>query len=449
MHEVSYDNQLHEILYQWIGKGIVETLNPKKAEHFISKGYMMNPNVYTVINTILREIKQIKWEVYEVVDEKSYQQSNLLTKDMRIREASFMKEKSLEPLEPTNDPTDPVNLLLRLLKNPNECQSFPELMEEFFGFYYSVGNAFNYGLKPFENGLVTKIYNTPAQFTRIVSNGWMEPINSYVIDWSQSNQQRIPACDVYHYKKFNPNYTEHGDQLYGMSPLMPLSKVVMRSNESYSAGLGILQNGMPAGILSNDGQRAMTSQEIKSQEELIKKKFGGGKNKGKILGTSAPLKWQQMGINVGDMQLLDMNDADMKDIARAYGLPLPLITTDASTFNNVDAAKKFFWQNTIIPDIEGFKMGFGEWLLKPYMQLTGKKLVLEYEIKHIPALQDDLNKLSERLLKEMEQGIWTPRQYRNLIGAPILDEENPDHFDNYQVRNNLTILDNGEEIQGE
>lgn len=416
-----------------LGKNIIEPLNPRKVEHYVSKGYMVNPLVFATINILLREIKQLNWGVFEVVEEKAHKESIRMKSFARPNEAKQFMQKGLERY---SDPS-----LEELLTRPNECQSFTEFIEEAFGFWYLTGNSFTYGLTPvgFENNLWTKVYNMPSQYTRIKSNGWMQPVQAYTIDWTANRQQLIDAQKVFHYKKFNPDYAQEGHNLYGLSPMAPLCKVVNRSNENYEAGLAIIQNGMPAGILAADnGSHPMTPDEIKLADETMRKRFGGGKKQGKIMTTSAPLKWQAMGLNVGDMQLLESNKADAQDIAKVYGVPLPLIENDASTFNNVDAAKKFIWQNVLMPDLTGFAEGFGAWLLEGYKKQSGKNLVLDFDASHVPALQDDLNVLSDRLLKELERGIWTPNEVKRMLGRPT--DVAADHLDKYMIANNLTIL---------
>ena len=427
------NNQLWEQLYVNLGKNFVEPLNPKKVQDYVDKGYVINPPVYSIINILLREIKQLKWGVFEVIDEKSYKENLRMKSFARANESGQFMRKGLEPFDNTD--------LNKILIQPNECQSFIELIEEAFGFYYLTGNSFNYGLTPvgFESNLWTKVYNMPSQYTRIKSNGWMQPVEAYTIDWSTTRKQLIEAEKVFHYKKFNPQYSQDGHNLYGLSPMSALCKVVNRSNENYEAGLALIQNGMPAGILAADkGSRPMTPDEIEKSEKKLKGKFGGGKNKAKVMVTSAPLKWQAMGMNVGDMQLLESNKADLEDIARAYGVSLPLILNDAATENNLEHAKKMLWQNVLMPDLQGFAQGFGDWLLEGYRKQSGKNLVLDFDASSVPALQDDLNVLSTRLLGEMEKGIWTPNEVKRMLGRPT--DSDSQHLDKYLIANNLNII---------
>ena len=425
-------NELYQQLYDQLRKDIVHPINPKKVESYIKQGYMLNPHIYSTINVILREIKQLKWGIYEVVDEKSFRKGRTLKEAGQFTEGSLMQTKGLEAVE--------IPELNRILREPNECQSFVEFIEEAFGFYYATGNSYTYGLVPSGFKFFSKVYNMPAQFTKIVSNGWMEPVSKYHIDWTPDKSDAIDAALVYHYKKFNPNYTTSGNQLYGMSPMAPLCKVIDRSNESYSAGLALMKNGMPAGMLSMDpGAKPMGTEDQKKGERKMRDKFGGGKNANKIMLTTAPLKWQEMGLNAGKMQLLESNKADAEDIAKAYGVPLPLVNNDASSFNNLNTVKKTLWQNVIMPDLRGFTEGFGDWLLAYHREQTGKKLVLHFDTSTIPALQEDLNTLSKRLLEEMGHGLWTGNDVRQMLGRST--DEQSDHLNRYMLSSNLNFVD--------
>lgn len=91
-----------------------------------------------------------------------------------------------------------------------------------------------------------------------------------------------------------------------------------------------------------------------------------------------------------------------------------------------------------MPDLQGFAQGFGDWLLEGYRKQSGKNLVLDFDASSVPALQDDLNVLSARLLGEMEKGIWTPNEVKRMLGRPT--DSDAEHLDKYLIANNLNII---------
>lgn len=175
--------------------------------------------------------------------------------------------------------------------------------------------------------------------------------------------------------------------------------------------------------MSNEGQR-LGSDDLKKLKKEFNSKFGGAKNKNEILFASTAVKWQSLGMNSVDMQLLESNKIDKKEIAGVYNIPLALISDDASTFNNLDTSLRLLWENTIIPTLEGERQDLSRWLLPGWEEETGKKLEIAYDLSGVKAIQKDLNKLREHLRKEMELGIWNGNEFRAMINEAV-DEKDP------------------------
>ena len=70
----------------------------------------------------------------------------------------------------------------------------------------------------------------PSQVMEIISNGIMEPVKSYRLEYNGTYD--IPADAICHIKDFNPYYDGTGSHLYGQSPLRAGFRSLTTNNEA-------------------------------------------------------------------------------------------------------------------------------------------------------------------------------------------------------------------------
>jgi len=391
--EISYqeNNALARALYSLFRSGntVFYEDNPKE---YITKGYSYNPHARTVVDYIAENVSTLEFKVMEVVGDE---------------------------LIPTKE-----EFILDFLRCPNESQTFKEFVFAAVAFKKITGNNFIFGLAPtgFPDTFFTKGYNMPSQNVEIVQGSWMNPVRGYTL-LIDSSKTEIEASKVYHRKTFNPNSDEDGKSVYGLSPMSSLRRSLQRSNESYDASLGMMQNGAPIGILTpKDGSVSLTAGEMERAEKTFKEKYGSGKNKGKVFQSSVPVNWQSVGLSPADMQVLESNTFDLQDFCRVYQISSVLVSdNDKSTYNNVSEAEKRFWQNVAIPEAEDLRQALQHHFASGWQKQTGKEYKFVYSTDKIPALQDDLDTLSKRLLDQVKEGIITPKQMLEMLGQPYED----------------------------
>ena len=411
------DNQLYRALYQTLYKDSVRGYE-QNVNTYINKGYVFNPHTYSVINYISRNLSQIKFSLYEVTDEKSLGQYRRHKSLNNTPEANLFKRKALNQVTGST--------LSEMLERPNEFQSWNEFMFEMIGFKKLTGNSFIFGLNPegFAPDYFTKIYNIPSHIVEIVDGEWLEPIKGYKLTVTNDRKLDISTDKVLHQKEWNPAVVDNIKSPYGLSPLSSLTRTLHRNNESIDASLKLIQNGVPAGILSNGSERMLTSEQTDKLEKAYQRKFGGGKNKNKVLFASSQVSWQSIGMSSVEMELLESNNADLRDFARVYGVPVVLLSdTEQSTYNNINEAKKSVWQELFIPELSLIRDNLNKWLVPAHSKMDGKKYFIDYDISDVPSLQADLDILSARLLKEQSQGLWTANEVKIMLGKQVDEEE--------------------------
>lgn len=428
------NNKLSKALFDLVSNYSTDVNQYNTQEEQIKTAYTLNPHVYAVINYITKAISQVPFNIYEVVDEKSYKYSLSYKNSKQIERAIHFQQKALK--ETNNDQ------LKNIIIHPNENQTWEEFIIQNIGYKLLTGNSYVYGLKPKGFNLFTKIYNIPSQLVSVeLGKSFLEPIKGYNIGFDQYNKWQLLPEEILHRKYFNPLFSDNEQNIYGLSPLQCLKNVVLRTNNAKAASLAMFENGVPAGIITNESGISMTPEELKQMEYQFKNKFGSvGKNANKILFSSQKLGWQMIGMSSVDMEIISAEKHDLLDVCRVFGVPSVLISdNENSTYNNIEEAEKRFWSNTAIPEIESFIADLNKFILPAYEKITGKKYVIDYDIKGIPALQDDIKMLSDRLLKELEYGLWTPNEVRAMLDKPLGDSE---HLNSYYINSNLNKINN-------
>ena len=407
-------------------------VNLKEAKDYIKKGYMINPHVYTVVNKIARPASRIPFEVYTVKNKSKARSYKSALENKDFFGAKKYKAQGFELNEASK--------LNQVLNKPNESQEFSQFFYNSLGYKLVTGNDFMYGLEPvgFENGYFTKLYNMPSQIVGIeLSGNWQEPIKGYTVEPYFGNQYIEPSR-VKHRKYFNPDFTDSTKHLFGLSPLSPLCNVVQRSNDAYLAALRLIQNGHPLGVMSSGTEEAQDPIETTKLEKRFNSKYSGANNKGKVHFTNIQLQWQQLGLNSVDMQLLDSNKADLEDIARVYQVPLPLLQDEASTRDNKKLAATELWENAIIPELIDFRDSLNSWLVPAYSKQENKELYIDFDLNGIAALKQDQKDQVDILAKEVEYGMITPNEARQILGYDLEDMEQMNKF---YINNKIKPID--------
>jgi HK97 family phage portal protein len=159
-------------------------------------------------------------------------------------------------------------------------------------------------------------------------------------------------------------------------------------------------------------QDSVSPEAINNMREHFRDRVQGEENAGGVPMMFGGAKWTPVDNNPRDMDFLNTQKEMAKLIAAAYGVPLPLIDNDASTFNNMEQAKERFYTDTLIPMFRGFLNSFGNWLLPMFEE----GLFFAINMDDIPALEASRGRLFDRMVKAKQAGIITVDEARAAIG---------------------------------
>ena len=420
--------EYNKAIYNQLGHSVL--WNTENDDNYITEGYRRNATIYSLINIITKAATTIPFMVYEKTKDSEYKRYKAMQSGVAdptaLYKSQLIKKNALIELEGHE--------LQQLLENPNAAQSYSSWISELIAFRKLTGNGYIYGISPETGanaGKFTEMYIMPSQVMEIISNGMLEPVSKYRLEYNGTYD--MPADAICHIKDFNPYYDGTGSHLYGQSPLRAGFRSLTTNNEAVTTGVKYLQNQTARGILmSEEGDiNEVQAQQLKDK---FRRQHQGSTNAGDILITPKKLSWVNFGLNASDLSLIEQYNASVKDLCNIYGVPVQLLNnTDASTYNNMKEAKKALYQMAVIPELMKIQDELNRWLAPKY----GDKICIEYDFTSIPEMQEE----TEKVVDQLSKAWWiTPNEKRDVMNYGI-DEEN-EQMNSYFVPANLVPMDN-------
>lgn len=217
--------------------------------------------------------------------------------------------------------------------------------------------------------------------------------------------------------------------LYPDSALKSLKYPITNIIRNLEARGVIASNRGASGILSNIGTDSIGRKSLlpgeKEQLQEDYAKYGLQEGQKQLIITNANLSYQQIGLNIRDMMLLEMEQSDVTTIADAFHYPSVLLPKDkGTTYSNQIGAERKFYQNTIIPEnlhiCEQENRNRG-------LESIGIKLTYDYT--HLPSLQEDEKlkaqvrvELGRAVLNEFMMGIITWNDVKKALGQDTMPD---------------------------
>lgn len=401
--------KLVQIINKYLGMG-TPIFNLNNSDDIIKKGYQYNPNVYSVINLIVNAASGIPFELYEVKNKKEFSRYKALKNgNIFSPQAEMSRVKAMEKVDNSG--------LLELLKNPNPLQGDVEFTQNVLGYKLLTGNSYINLVAPgagVNKGLAKQMYVLPAHLTEIISSGNMyDPIGGYELMMFDKSI-KFEADEVIHLKYWNPDWSTTGAHLYGQSPLLAYSRVIQVDNDNYTANATLLQNMGAIGILSGDGDTDFDPEQLAKLKQQYKQNYKGSDRLGEIIIASSKLTWQKMGLNIGDLGILEARKFNLRDICNAYNINSALLNDpDNKVYANAKEARKSLYMDVAIPLLDSYIGELNRTVVESYSKAEGKEYVLGYDINSVPEIQEDLEKVRGSI-----KDIWelTPNQRLDIMG---------------------------------
>jgi HK97 family phage portal protein len=231
--------------------------------------------------------------------------------------------------EPKRITTSPLS---RLLRWPNDYQTRSDFMLNAVTDIMFTGNAYAWAERD-DRQEVAALHLMPARST----TPYVDP-ESRAIFYALGNNPTagridylVPARDVLHIR----GRTRLGDPLRGVSPITwaamaQAANVAISGTQAQFFG----NASQPSGVLVSE--QPLTAEQMKRLREAWRE-HAAGVAAGDVPILGGGLKWVPMGITAQDSELVEAFGMTVADIARAFGVPLPIIgDLSNATFNNVE-----------------------------------------------------------------------------------------------------------------
>jgi HK97 family phage portal protein len=348
---------------------------PQKRKQYIEEGYQLNVIVYRCVIEICRALSDFTLE--------AHQNGEVLDK----------------------------HPALDLLRRPNPAQGWDGFIHQAFADYLLQG----------EMAITTPNETIPAEL-------WVtNPLHIEVLPgaaglprgyrYKQAGFERTFRVDpdgtseLFFLKKYNPL-----DYWRGQSPLMAAAIAADTHNAGLRWNYRLLRNSArPSGLIKFSG--TPVGETIERLREFFRDRIQGADNAGEIPMLTGGAEWVPMDQNARDMDFLNTQKETAKLIASAFGVPLPLIDNDASTFNNLEVAKERFYTDTVIPMFNEFLAQFSNWIM-PRFGTPDVYFAVDHD--QIPALEASRQRRFDRMVRAVQAGVLTVDEAREAIGyAPL------------------------------
>lgn len=341
--------------------------------------------------------------------------TNFLSK--RVARVPIKVVKQSGKLAPNSD-------LLRLVKDPNYYQSWQELIRANYAYYNILGNSYLYGIEADGfGGRITSLFNLPAEktvidlaFDKSLPN-WINEVKGYVVSIGGTEYPLKPET-VLHNRNISLRY-DSGAWVYGISKYIPGDKINNELRAIYDAKASIIEHRGALGIISNDSEFPDLEQ-TQIVKDRLKQQFGLSGDQDKFIVTTQKLSWQQMSLNVQELQLIENAKYSFEKLCQLSEFDPVIFTADGSTFANKTEAIKDLYKNVIKTDVDDLYDTLNEWLSPLY---GGDKIVPDWN--KVQELENDKKIFTDMLTKQIEYSLITPYAAAKILYGDDVDESNP------------------------
>lgn len=303
--------------------------------------------------------------------------------------------------------------LLSVLRNPNERQSGPELIEALVSNLLLSGNAYLEGMI-LDNDL-RELHALRPDRVKVVpgEDGWPQAyeygVAGTTVRFDQSLDEMSP---ILHLSIYHPL-----DDHYGFAPLEAAQMALDVHNSSSAWNKALLDNAArPSGALVyQGGEGNLTEEQFDRLKEELETSFQGARNAGRPLLLEGGLDWKAMSLSPRDMDFFEARNQAAREIALAFGVPPQLLGIPGdNTYSNFQEANRAFWRQTILPLLRRTAQSVESWVQKLY----GDGLTVRFDEATITALSAERDTMLQRVL---EAGFLTVNEKREALDYPPIE----------------------------
>ena len=301
----------------------------------------------------------------------------------------------------------------KILNRPNHYQTWMLFISDMIAELGFEGESFAVVIRD-KNGQVTSIHKCPLKTTSpyIAEDGSIfysigsNPMRPMEQDYM------VPARDVWHLREHCPRHPLMGESPIKAAALAAGVNVAL----SRSQAAFFSQMSRPSGIISTD--KDLKKDQLNMLREAWKDQ-AAGINQGQIPILGGGMKFQPLGITSQDAQLIEAQNLSTAEIAKVYGVPLPIIgEMENATLSNVEQMVNLWLSVSLGALLVNIESG-----LKVLFNLKGTDYI---RIDTMSLLRSDFETKISSLSAAASKGIMTPNECRFRLDEGLHDVEHGD-----------------------
>ena len=317
--------------------------NDWTTEKAISEGLKSSTYVYACIQLIARSAASVPWYAY------------------RQKRNGDWQQIKRHPME-------------LLIENPTPFHNRKDLIEGMVHHLYLGGNAVFTKVRA--GGVPVELWQLPPDAIKVIPSK-TDFIDHYLYE-KDGVRQRFEQRDIMHNKFLDP-----ANPYWGMAPLQAGARTVDSEVEAVRFQKVSLQNrAISDGIFTFESH--LTRDQWEEARQMIRDQHQGFENARSPWVLGAGAKWQQMSLSPAELDFLNSRKFTREEICTIFNVPPPMIgVLENSTYNNIETARKIFWQDHLVPLLEDIKNCFNQSIAPEF----GQGVILDYDLSNVEALQ--------------------------------------------------------------
>ena len=262
--------------------------------------------------------------------------------------------------------------ILALLNKPNPMQSWEKFLTQMIGSHdiAGEGDVLKIGI-----GQSVELWPLRPDWLEITTFSMGLPVScSYTPSdtYEESTVKQYQFSELMIWAEYNPLF-----RWRGLSPLYSAAYSIDTLNEYAKSNKAMLENGMtPSGVLWTDSEVSDTS--FNRLQEQFNGKYAGAKNSGKPMILDGGLKWQGMSFTPREMEFVSGKRLSQLDVCQVLRVPPQIIGIEGSqTFANYEQARAAFYEDEVIPMVNGLLSELLNFLRKDFKLPPTYKLIVD------------------------------------------------------------------------
>lgn len=338
--------------------------------------------------------------------------------------------------------------LSKLLRRPNEHQSWPEFQSQNVVYKNLAGNCYVFLDRPAKGKMPVAMYSMrpdrvlliPDKKKRYSKTGLMGYL--YVPE-GKTWREGTPILPEYmiHIKFPNPAdpYEGMGE---GLSPISPLAQSADIDNQITKYLKVFFEKGaMQSGAVSYG--IPLTQNKVAQLREQFAETYGGAENWYKPIVLDSQGKYERMSLTFDEMGFESLDQRNETRILGPFGVPPILVGSrvglENSPWSNIGEARRIFWEDTMLPESMLDEVEYD-------YHLGGGGIFLRFDTSDVPALRRDVVQQADAAYKLWQMGV--PRDHAlSTVGLDV--EQQPDGQTSYIPMSMLPAGEKREEPEEE